>query len=229
MTVFKATTGSRGAASRRSGVRFAARGFTLMELVVTIVIVAIVLALSIAGVNEGIERARGAGCVSNLKQIGSLIILYTQDHQGSMPPATLNAGTVIWYRELYPYAGIAGSAAGMGVFKCPGKKKEEGTGHSYAIDYNATLGGGATPPPLKWTAVMTPGALTPPAQGQRWLVIDGSWYFIQVGKGSSAPEKATRFRHSGRANVLFPDFSVRPLTKSEINAGLYLYKTYPVP
>ncbi len=202
-------------------------GFTLMELILTVLVVSVLLILSLAGISTGLQKVRAAKCLQNLRQIGALIPLYAQDHRGLMPPCSLNASTVLWYRELYPYINISDLTAGQSIFACPAKKAAENSGHSYGIEYNATLGPGATPN-IRLASLQTPGSLTPVALGERWLVIDASWYFIQLGAGSADPAKATRLRHSHRANVLMYDFSVKAMAKDEINAALYLYKSYPL-
>ena len=63
-------------------------GFTLVELLVTIAIIAILAALLTPVVGKMIERARESTCVSNLKQLSVGAALYCGDHDGAFPDST---------------------------------------------------------------------------------------------------------------------------------------------
>ena len=60
-------------------------GFTLIELLVVIAIIAILSALLLPALSAGREKARRAGCLSNLHQIGLAIQSYSHDFRGSIP------------------------------------------------------------------------------------------------------------------------------------------------
>ena len=62
------------------------RGFTLIELLVVIAIIAILAALLVPAVKEAQERSRDAACKYNLRQIGTGLYSYVQDHSFNMPP-----------------------------------------------------------------------------------------------------------------------------------------------
>ncbi len=55
------------------------RRFTLLELLVTIAIIAVLAAVLLPGLNSARNRAFGAECVSNLRQIGVALLQYTGD------------------------------------------------------------------------------------------------------------------------------------------------------
>jgi prepilin-type N-terminal cleavage/methylation domain-containing protein/prepilin-type processing-associated H-X9-DG protein len=63
------------------------RGFTLVELLVVIGILAVLVALLLPALSAARRKAQGAACQSNLRQLGLAIALYTQDHDGVMPMA----------------------------------------------------------------------------------------------------------------------------------------------
>jgi prepilin-type N-terminal cleavage/methylation domain-containing protein len=67
---------------RRQGSRTAIPGFTLVELVVVVFILAVLAALILAGTASARERARQATCISHLHQLGQAVAMYRQDYGG---------------------------------------------------------------------------------------------------------------------------------------------------
>lgn len=55
--------------------------FTILEIIVVMVIIAILASMSLAGIQKAREMGRKASCVSNLKQIGFAFSLYLEDHR----------------------------------------------------------------------------------------------------------------------------------------------------
>lgn len=62
------------------------RGFTLIELLVVIAIIAILAAILFPVFARAREQARKSACISNLKQIGTAILMYAQDYDEQIVP-----------------------------------------------------------------------------------------------------------------------------------------------
>jgi prepilin-type N-terminal cleavage/methylation domain-containing protein/prepilin-type processing-associated H-X9-DG protein len=66
-------------------------GFTLIELLVVIAIIAILAVILFPVFAQAREKARSASCLSNTKQLGTAVVMYTQDYDEQMPPAVQTA------------------------------------------------------------------------------------------------------------------------------------------
>ena len=65
--------------------RIPAPGFSLTELIVTVLIVAALAGIGFPIVRKGLESSHKAGCLSNLRQIGLGLESYLQDNSQVMP------------------------------------------------------------------------------------------------------------------------------------------------
>ena len=123
------------------------RGFTLIEILVVIAIIAILAAILFPVFARARENARRSSCQSNLKQIGLAMMQYTQDFDETMPsifnqnsnirlPNGANAPTALWYHMLYPYM------KNIQVMNCPSESSIQWTSGAYTGDipygYNFT-------------------------------------------------------------------------------------------
>src|SRR5579871_2078324 len=64
------------------------RGFTLIELLVVIAIIAILVSILFPVFAQAREKARGASCVSNLRQITAAALMYSQDYDETFGAAS---------------------------------------------------------------------------------------------------------------------------------------------
>lgn len=72
----------------------AAEGFTLIELMIVIAIIAILAAVAIPNFMQARDRARRTGCIQNLGTWRKVIEMYANDDDTSLYPGTLDDTTV---------------------------------------------------------------------------------------------------------------------------------------
>jgi prepilin-type N-terminal cleavage/methylation domain-containing protein/prepilin-type processing-associated H-X9-DG protein len=123
-------------------------GFSLIELLVVVCIIAILLALLLAGVQRARLAAAKVYCVNNLKQIGIALGGY-HSLKGKFPFGYSTSSNTTWLAEILPYIEqtnvqrLGGGAAGVVVkyYICPSDTRNLVGGYE---SQDGWVGGGGT-------------------------------------------------------------------------------------
>lgn len=87
-------------------IRAGASGFTLVEMLVVIAIIALLASLVVPSVGNALMSARRTQCMSNMRQIGQAVLTYAAEHQGRLPPTRHTASAEeSWIFLLRPFLG----------------------------------------------------------------------------------------------------------------------------
>ncbi len=121
-------------------------GFTLIELLVVISIISLLISLLLPSLGAARESARGVACLSNLRQMGTASLSYSNDYKDTAVPAfpiysrrhlgvTVGKGMGSWQGALLPYLGLEhvdsfNSIEDGRIFVCPMQPFYFGYGHN---------------------------------------------------------------------------------------------------
>src|SRR5690348_411119 len=220
--------GSRGVRSGQPGRRF---GFTLVELLVVIAVIALLAALLLPALGRGKTTAYRAQCASNARQLGLATRMYWDDNNDvcflwQLGPT--NGGRLYWFGwlengpegqrqydarpgALYPY--LRGHSVGV----CPALNyslaqfKLKATGAAYGYGYNRFLSAPAGQAPLRLPGIKSTSDLVLfadaaqvndfQAPASKSTPLLEEWYYVDT----TADYPNAHFRHGGRANAVFCD------------------------
>jgi len=144
----------------------ARRAFTLIELLVVIAIIAILAAILFPVFAKAREKARQTSCLSNERQLGTAVLSYMTDYDGTAPPRW-QSGNGMPYLLFQPYI------KNHGILFCPSDANPGAEGDSdVTYSFNSSMAG------LPWPYPYSPA---------------GDWGTYNVGLPEAAIENASAF------------------------------------
>lgn len=186
------------------------RGFTLVELLITIAVIAVLVALIFPISSRAMQSAQSAKCMSNLKQIGVAVNLYCNDHDG-IYPRSYGGGSDYYWRTLETYVGPSYTVHKTGIFWCPAvaeawrkvaaNKTLTRTFPNYAMNQEIS-------PAPSGTVARQQNIINP---SRKVLFMDGA-FNASTSLAVVSPNDYARFGtdfHNGGNNVLFVDGHVQ--------------------
>lgn len=178
--------------------------FTLIELLVVIAILAVLAAILFPVFSRAREKGRQASCMSNLKQLGAALTMYTDDHDG-----TYTRGQFWPFDDSHTWIDAVGPyVKNRAVFVCP-----TGARDPYGYGYNiAYWGWGDLLDGMHGINDITPvhQSQVPQPAETIWVVDMGRYWGCGLEFGIEEPLR----RHNGGANVLFVDGHVKWLQET---------------
>lgn len=111
--------------------------FTLLELLITIGIIAILAAMLLPTLAKARAKGESASCIGNLRQIGMAVMQYAGDHDDILVPLDNNGGIWSWTEALMGTDDVKvtkGSYLPISLFRCVSVRA--------AVDMTATVTSG---------------------------------------------------------------------------------------
>lgn len=208
-----------------------APAFTLVELLVVIGIIAVLIAILLPSLKKARESANRVACLSNLRQLGMAMLLYTQDNKGRYPshadqPAQFE-DWIYWQKGRKQQDSRVAKYIGHfnpSVFRCPSddftlRPRNLSEVYIYSYTMNYLFSSRAPQPIAVYTRIHNAVNKIVLVDEDERSLDDGNWHPLLVG---SSVENFLGTRHDGRkqtikarGNVAFADGHADWITRKE--------------
>ena len=210
-----------------SGWTAAARGFTLVELLVVIAVIALLMSILLPALNIAVIQARDVVCRSNLHQWALVWRMYTDDNDSAFTTESR------WHKALERYY------KNKRLRLCPAAKRPYGDGgrnpfgafeldgelYSYGMNYWISVKAAAVGarPELQWKTTEVAGTNKIPVflDCALWGALpwhedmppeyDGQYHYENTGGHQDEMRRFCLNRHRASMNGMFADFSSRKI------------------
>ncbi len=196
-------------------------GFTLVELLVTVAIIGLLLAILMPALNVARESARASACARNMREIGMAAMLYAADHDGRYPRSQHSAFVhreVVWARSLARYLGETDAGWSnllRSVYRCPSDRRPAALSFGLNVYFELGPEDDYEGKPATWRTnyeVPVPSRTILFAENESAAdhIMPNYW------AGSRDVSDVAHDRHRGSANYIFADGHVERHTLNEI-------------
>ncbi|MBU0478663.1 prepilin-type N-terminal cleavage/methylation domain-containing protein [bacterium] len=117
------------------------KSFTLIELLVVIAIIALLASVLLPALSKAREMGRRAKCISNLRQMHTMLMMYASDWDDYLPMGYGGAGYT-WCEQLQMYGAKFGNKGVSSVLFCksnPNAMMATGAFPGYSVNYAYNL------------------------------------------------------------------------------------------
>ena len=193
-------------------------GFTIIELLAVIAVVAILFSITTVVVSEVRNKAQETRCLNNLRQIGAAALTYTHDNGGRLIETDTPGGT--WIFRLAPYLGDEERVLKNikdGVYRCPIAEMRYGVRElptTYAINATTEFQKGA-----RLVDAREPSRTLFLADGRGKPGGGFAVKFNSQNHGYYHGQKNSEDQNSGQAAGLFLDGHVSLFSRSDYESG----------
>lgn len=217
------------------------QGFSLVEMLVAVAVIGLLTGIAFPAIQGGMGKAKLSQDLSNLRQIGQGILLYTAENQGNLPPTSC-LGEPSWIGALRPYLGESYDRIRVSSLDPNRESRKTAGGTSYLlndeVDMTVDRAGNPRPGQLQNQLRMTDASkrlLLFPASRSKPAGEDhihsgsmGRWHSLlaEINPDSSGP--VSRNRDAGSSVYLFADGHAEILAaknlKARVDGGLNIAK-----
>ena len=202
--------------------------FTLVELMVTIGIVALLAAVSFPVYTSIVNHAHCSACASNMHGLGIAFISYTYDNQGLLPGRIVTGNK--WPTLLLPYVGNDPSyyidPGDPVATKIPLNQVISNSPNNSSFIFNGFNDLGAEGNPNMEVSIYDVPSSTILLGQQR---PGGSNFYLDV-NDDDQDKVLNKTAYFGGSNYAFPDGSVRFMNASQYNDSMWLVnQSYVIP
>lgn len=194
-------------------------GFTLVELLVVIGIIALLVSILLPALSRAREQGRQVKCLSNVRQLGMAILQYSNDNRGNYPFHADGNGEYpedwIWwqldrvsdfsYGTIAKYLGAANNnSVQLDLYRCPSDNYMDrprvlfGQPYPFSYSFNyyvASNGYYSGPNAVKYTSILDPTRKIIIVEESENSLDDGNWAPQLVG---TSLENFLSIRHDRR-------------------------------